>query len=66
MDMINTFFVVNLTASIAVLIAFFAMRDSVNDGFAAVKTRISNGQWSGVAGAATSMVLLAGVANLFQ
>jgi hypothetical protein len=66
MDILNAFFVFNVTASIAVLVAFFSMRETVSAGFAAAKEKVATFNMAGAAGAATSMVLLASVANLFR
>jgi hypothetical protein len=66
MDILNAFFLFNIVASITILIGFFSMRESVNAGFNAAKARVSSAQLGGVAGAATSMAILASVAHLFQ
>lgn len=66
MDLLNTFFVFNLTATVAVLAGFFLMRENVAATVTNVKARISDFSVAGVAGAATSMVLLTSVAALFR
>ena len=68
MDLLNTFFLFNLTASIAVLVAFFLLRDEVSAAFASFrgKTRAMRFNLAGAAGAATSLVLLTSVAALFR
>jgi hypothetical protein len=66
MDILNTFLVFNIVATMATLIAFFSMRDTVTDTFGAIKARFSGFNLAGAAGAATSMVLLASVAQLFR
>jgi hypothetical protein len=66
MDALNTFFVFNITASIAVLVAFFMMRDGVSAAANRIGERVASFNFAGAAGAATSMVLLASVATLFR
>lgn len=66
MDALNTFFVFNISASIAVLFAFFLMRDGVAASVEGLRARLSNFNVAGIGGAATSMVLLASVASLFR
>jgi hypothetical protein len=66
MDLLNTFFVFNLTATAAVLLGFFLMRDSVAITAATVKAKLNNFNVAGAAGVATSMVLLSSVAVLFR
>jgi len=68
MDMLNTFFVFNFTATIAVLAALFLMRESVAATVAQVTARAkaSSFNLAGATGAATSMVLLTSVAVLFR
>lgn len=66
MDALNTFFVFNITATIAVLLGFFMMRDDVAAAVSGVGKRIASFNFAGAAGAATSMVVLASVATLFR
>jgi hypothetical protein len=66
MDLLNTFFVFNLTATAAVLLGFFLMRDSAAITAATVKAKLNHFNAAGAAGAATSMVLLSSVAVLFR
>jgi hypothetical protein len=66
MDVLNTFLVFNITASIAVLLGFFMMRDSVAATVTGLKARAASFNVAGAAGAATSMVVLASVATLFR
>lgn len=66
MDALNTFFVFNITATIAVLVGFFMMRESVATTVAGIGQRIARFNVAGAAGAATSMVMLASVATLFR
>lgn len=66
MDLLNTFFIFNLTATAAVLVAFFFMRDSAAATASNVGKRLANFNVAGMSGAATSMVLLASVATLFR
>ena len=68
MDLLNSFFLFNLTASIAVLVAFFLLRDEVGTALAGfrLKTRAMSFNLAGAAGAATSLVLLTSVAALFR
>lgn len=68
MDMLNTFFVFNFSATIAALAALFLMRESVAATVAQVTARakVSGFNLAGATGAATSMVLLASVAVLFR
>lgn len=66
MDILNTFFVFNIVACIAVLIGFFSFRDSVGAGIARARDGIARFNVAGAAGAATSMVVMASVATLFR
>ncbi|TAG02065.1 MAG: hypothetical protein EAZ30_10640 [Betaproteobacteria bacterium] len=66
MNLLNTFLLFNLAATVAVLIGFFAMRENVAEGVASLKAKFSGFSAAGASGAAMSMVLLASVANLFQ
>jgi hypothetical protein len=66
MDLLNTFFVFNLTATAAVLLGFFLMRDGVAVTAATVKAKLNHFNAAGAAGVATSMVLLSSVAVLFR
>jgi hypothetical protein len=66
MDILNAFFVFNTVATVATLAAFFAMRESVAEGLGAIKAKAGTLNFAGAAGAATSLVVLASVAHLFQ
>lgn len=66
MDALNTFFVFNVTATIAVTMGFFMMRDDVAATVSGIRQRVASFNFAGAAGAATSMVLLASVATLFR
>ena len=66
MDVLNTFFVFNLTATIAALAGFFLMRENVAATVANAKAKVATFNMAGAAGAATSMVLLTSVAALFR
>lgn len=66
MDLLNTFFIFNLTATIAVLAGFFAMRDGVAGVVADVKAKAFGFNVAGAVGAASSMVMLTSVAALFR
>lgn len=66
MDALNTFFVFNITATIAVMIGFFMMRENVAATVTGIRQRVANFNFAGAAGAATSMVVLASVATLFR
>jgi hypothetical protein len=66
MDLLNTFFVFNLTATIALLAGFFFTRENNAATVAKAKATITNFNMAGAAGAATSMVLLTSVAVLFR
>jgi hypothetical protein len=66
MDIFNAFLLFNLGATVLVLIGFASMRDTVSEGFGAVKSKLEGLNFAGTAGAATSVVVLASVANLFQ
>ena len=66
MDILNTFFVFNLTATIAVLVGFFLLRENVAATVANVQAKIAHFNVAGAAGAATSIALLSSVAVLFR
>jgi hypothetical protein len=66
MDALNTFFVFNISASIAVLVGFLLLREDVVSNAGKMKARLSGLNFAGFGGAATSMVLLASVASLFR
>ena len=62
MDLLNTFFIFNLTATLAVLTGFFLMRENIVATVANAKAKAVHFNMAGAAGAATSMVLLTSVA----
>ena len=66
MDLLNTFFVFNLTATIALLGGFFFMRENIPATVPNAKARATGFNMAGAAGAATSMLLLTSVAVLFR
>ena len=66
MDILNTFFVFNLTATIAVLVGFFLLRENVAATVANVQAKIAYFNVAGAAGAPTSIALLSSVAVLFR
>ncbi len=66
MDVLNTFFLINISATIAVLVGFFFMRENAVAAVASIGERIKAFNVAGATGAATSMVLLASVATLFR
>lgn len=66
MDLLNTFFVFNLTATIALLGGFFFMRENIAATVPNAKARATGFNMAGAAGAATSMLLLTSVAVLFR
>jgi hypothetical protein len=66
MDILNTFFVFNIAASVATLLAFFLTRDTVTDRFHVLKDTLRGLNVAGAAGAVTSMALLTSVAHLFR
>jgi hypothetical protein len=66
MDLLNTFFVFNLTATIAVLGGFFFMRENMATNVANAKAKVSEFNMAGAAGAATSLMLLTSIAVLFR
>jgi hypothetical protein len=65
-DLLNTFLAFNVAASALTLIAFAAMREPASDGLKKAKAKLSAAHIAGMGGAATSLVLLASVAHLFQ
>lgn len=66
MDLLNTFLIFNITATIAALTAFFMMRENVAVAWHNSKASAGRFNVVGAAGAATSMVLLSSVAVLFR
>ena len=69
MDLLNTFFVFNLTATIALLGGFFFMRENIAATVPNAKAKATGFNMAGAAGAAgaaTSMLLLTSVAVLFR
>lgn len=66
MDILNTFLVFNIVATIAVLIAFFTLRDNLGASVTRARASIARFNVAGAAGAATSMVVMASVATLFR
>ena len=66
MDLLNTFFIFNLTATIALLAGFFFSRENIAATVSNAKSKVSDFNMAGAAGAATSMMLLTSVAVLFR
>jgi hypothetical protein len=66
MDFLNAFLLFNVTATALALVAFATMRESIATTIDKAKTKLSDVNVAGLGGAATSMVLLAGFAHLFQ
>lgn len=66
MDLLNTFFIFNLTATIALLGGFFFTRENIAATAANAKVKSTTFNMAGVAGAATSLLLLTSVAVLFR
>lgn len=66
MDLLNAFFVFNLTATVATVIAFCVTRSDTAVAASDSGKRFADFNVAGATGAATSMVLLASVAALFQ
>lgn len=66
MDLFNAFLLFNLSATVLVLIGFALLRENVSEGFGAVMSKLRGFNFAGAAGAATSLVVLTSVANLFQ
>ena len=66
MDLLNTFFLFNLTATIALLVGFFFMRENIVASVANAEAKFTDFNMAGAAGAATSMMLLASIAVLFR
>ena len=66
MDLLNTFFLFNLTATIALLVGFFFTRENIAATVENTKAKITDFNMAGAAGAATSMMLLASIAVLFR
>ena len=66
MDLLNTFFLFNLTATIALLVGFFFTRENIASNVENTKAQVAELSMAGAAGAATSMMLLASIAVLFR
>jgi uncharacterized protein YccT (UPF0319 family) len=66
MDLLNSFFAFNALATAAALVAFATMREPIAAQLSNAKAKLSNVNVAGLGGAATSLVLLASVAHLFQ
>ena len=66
MDLLNTFLIFNITATIAALAAFFMMRENVAVAWHNSTAYAGRVNVAGAAGAVTSMVLLSSVAVLFR
>ena len=66
MDLLNTFFLFNLTATIALLVGFFFTRENIASNVENTKAQVAEFNIAGAAGAATSMMLLASIAALFR
>ncbi len=66
MDLLNAFFVFNLTATVAMVVAFVVTRDSAVGAASSVGKQFAHFNVAGASGAAASMVLLTSVATLFQ
>ncbi|MBC7709208.1 MAG: hypothetical protein H7203_04050 [Rhizobacter sp.] len=66
MDLLNTFLIFNLTATLATLAGFFLMRDNVAATVANATAKITHFNVAGAAGAATSIALLTSLAVLFR
>ena len=66
MDLLNTFFLFNLTATIALLVGFFFTRENIASTVENTKAHFAEFSIAGAAGAATSMMLLASIAVLFR
>lgn len=66
MDLLNTFLIFNLTATLVVLSGFFLMRENIAATVANAKAKVGEFNMAGAAGAATSLMLLTGVAVLFR
>lgn len=66
MDLLNAFFVFNLTATVAMVVGFVVTPDSAVGAASSAGKRFANFNVAGASGAAVSMVLLTSVATLFQ
>ena len=66
MDLLNTFFIFNLTATLLVLAGFLFMRENIAATVANAKAEVADFNMAGAVGAATSMMLLTCVAVLFR
>lgn len=66
MDLLNTFLIFNLTATLLVMSGFFLMRENVVATVANAKAKVAEFNMAGAAGAATSLMLLSSVAALFR
>lgn len=66
MDLLNTFLIFNLTATLVVLAGFFFLRENVAATVANARAKFTHFNGAGAAGAATSLTLLTSVAVLFR
>jgi hypothetical protein len=66
MDLLNSFFAFNALATASALVAFATMREPIAAHIDNTKAKFANANLAGLGGAATSLVLLASVAHLFQ
>ena len=66
MDVLNTFLIFNLTATLVVMSGFFLMRENVAATVENAKAKVAEFNMAGAAGAATSLMLLTSVAALFR
>jgi hypothetical protein len=66
MDYLNAFLAFNATATAIALVAFATMREPIAASIEKAKAKMSDINVAGLGGAATSLVLLASVAHLFQ
>lgn len=66
MDLLNTFLIFNLTATLLVMSGFFLMRENVVATVANAKAKVAEFNMAGAVGAATSLMLLSSVAALFR
>jgi hypothetical protein len=66
MDYLNAFLAFNASATALALLAFATMREPIAASLEKAKSKFSDVNVAGLGGAATSLVLLASVAHLFQ
>jgi UDP-N-acetylmuramyl tripeptide synthase len=66
MDLLNSFFAFNALATASALVAFATMREPITAHVETAKAKLADVNVAGLGGAATSLVLLASVAHLFQ